>query len=33
MASVGTPSKKSVLFYLHFDGQPVTPAQLCLAGP
>lgn len=29
----GTPSKKTVLFYLHFDGQPVTPAQWSQPSP
>jgi acetylornithine deacetylase/succinyl-diaminopimelate desuccinylase-like protein len=27
------PSKKTVLFYLHFDGQPVNPAQWSQASP
>ena len=29
----GVPSKKTVLFYLHFDGQPVTPAQWSQPSP
>jgi acetylornithine deacetylase/succinyl-diaminopimelate desuccinylase-like protein len=29
----GTPSKKTVLFYLHFDGQPVNPAQWSQPSP
>jgi acetylornithine deacetylase/succinyl-diaminopimelate desuccinylase-like protein len=29
----GTASKKTVLFYLHFDGQPVTPSQWSQPSP
>lgn len=29
----GTPAKKTVLFYLHFDGQPVTPSQWSQPSP
>jgi acetylornithine deacetylase/succinyl-diaminopimelate desuccinylase-like protein len=29
----GAPSKKTVLFYLHFDGQPVNPAQWSQPSP
>src|SRR5471032_1829844 len=28
-----TPGKKTVLFYAHFDGQPVVPAQWAQADP
>jgi len=32
-ADTGDPGKKTVLFYLHFDGQPVVPSQWSQASP